>query len=201
MGSNCIDVVRLLIDVNSLQSCDFTLIEHSVGINWRVTNSTTRTKIANIEEGLIQHKPIQELIVPAREIVNECFNPCNLLNDKENVISISSKIKMDKTTYHLPMMNIHTEPDVNYTDMLKVLRAVTGNMPGYVLKSGRYFHFYGNCLLSIEQWHKFIAQFLMPTLIVSPRYIGHCLYRGYAALRITTNKEFKPRCPDLCDEV
>ncbi|MBU1098553.1 MAG: hypothetical protein KKB34_18900 [Bacteroidetes bacterium] len=199
MKNNCIDIIRLLIDFHNLNSGKFTLIEHSVGINWRVANRSTISKITNIEEGLIQHKPIQEIIISGKDIINASFNPSSILLVKENVISLSSKIKLKRKTHHLAIMNLHPDDDINYTMMLKMLRVVTNYMPGYLLKSGRYYHFYGNDLLNMKQWHKFMAQFLMPTLIVSPRYIGHCIYRGYAALRLTTNNDFKPHCPDLCD--
>jgi hypothetical protein len=198
---NCVDVVRALIVGNRLYSCSFRLIEHAVGINWRVENISHRSRIANIKEGLVQHRPIQEVCVSAKDILSDGFVPSLLLKDHANVMSISSRVKGCGRTFHLAMMNLHPEVGVGYYDVLRIVRAVTEDKPGFILRSGRYYHYYGSTLLTPKQWHEFMAQFLMPTIIVSPRYIGHCLYRGYAALRITTNSEYKPHCPDLCDKI
>jgi hypothetical protein len=74
---------------------------------------------------------------------------------------------------------------------------VTANLPGYLLRSGRYFHYYGVALLTPQEWLRFLASFLMPCTLVSPRYIGHSLHRGFCTLRLNAVPPLKPEIPQL----
>ncbi len=196
---SAIDVVRKLVEDFELHSAEFTLVEHFVATNWRVRNPTIGDKLRNIADGLKQHKPYKEVVLRGREILGGQFDPRQYLTSADHVISICSRVQTNGGLFHMAMMNLHPEPGVEYQDLRAILRLVTDDMAGYVLRSGRYFHFYGVALLSESDWHRFLAQFLMPSVIVSPRYIGHCLYRGYTALRLTVNREYKPLLPTVCE--
>jgi len=199
---NCIDVLRSIISTLSLQSAQFMLFEHFVGVNWRVRYPSTSEKLKHLGEGLIQHFPCREWQFTGEEILSQTFVPNSLVFRQNYVVSLSSKITFDHRTHkHLAMMNLHPEDSLTYNDVVNLVEAVTKYMPGYLLKSGRYYHFYGVSLLEESEWIRFMAQFLMPTVIVSPRFIGHCLYRGYVALRLSTDEQYKPLLPEVCDLV
>lgn len=199
---NCIDVLRKIILTLSLQSTRFMLFEHFVGVNWRVRYLSTHEKAKHLIEGLVQHSPYQQWELSGKEILSQTFDPGNFVSMRNHVVSISSKIACtDGTHKHLAIMNLHPENVLDYKDIVKIVEAVTNRIPGYILKSGRYYHFYGVALLEEQEWIRFMAQFLMPTVIVSPRFIGHCLYRGYVALRLSTDKQYKPLLPEVCGKI
>ncbi len=82
-------------------------------------------------------------------------------------------------------------------EVRSVIGRVTDDLPGYLLSSGRHFHYYGMQLLDSEAWIAFLAQFLMPCVLVSPRYIGHSMHRGFCALRLNAVPPHKPIVPVL----
>jgi len=200
---NCLDVLRQLILNLNLEKCIFTLIEHEVGVNWRVRYRTIEQKVQHIDEALIQHSPLNSWQITGYSILSENFEPELLINPsaKNRVISITSRVICKKKQWHLALMNLHPEDGLTYDEMKMIVKKVTQGMQGYILKSGRYYHFYGITLLSEQEWLRFLSNFLMPTIIVSPRYIGHSLYRGYTCLRLTVDSEYKPMLPTVCDQI
>jgi len=194
----CIEVLRVLVRNLSLASASFTLVEHPVGVNWRVQHQSVGEKLGFLEEGLIQNGPANRVALRGSDILRPDFSPGKFLLSQDHVISVSSLVQSGDARAHLALMNLHPEQGVEYFALARALGLITPNMPGYLLSSGRYYHFYGLAILSEPEWLRFLAQFLMPTVIVSPRYIGHCLHRGYATLRLTTHRLYKPELPCVC---
>lgn len=195
----CVDVLRHLITELDLTLSRFSFIEHSVAVNWRVLYGSVSKKVDHIGEGLVQQRPYDEWTLLGKDILENSFEPARRVHKNHHVISVSSKVlHKDGAFSHLPMMNLHPDDALDYSDVISIVEAVTEGMPGYLLRSGRHYHFYGISLLSGEEWMRFLSQFCMPTIIVSPRYIGHCLYRGYTALRLTADTQYKPLIPTVC---
>jgi len=157
--------------------------------------------VSHLTDGLYQCQPNRVFEVVGREFSKNKDRLHELAEQPDEVISLISRIQVHTGQFHLAIMNLHPESDMNVASVINVVDAVTGNMPGYLLSSGRHFHFYGLRLLDQLEWCKFLASWLMPTIIVSPRYIGHCLYREYAALRLTTSKPHKPVLPYVISTV
>jgi len=196
---NCIDVIRKIILELHLEKARFVVFEHSVTKNWRVRYTTVSQKYKQLKKGLIQHQPHNVFELWGYEVLDGEFAQRTFTCKKRRVISISSRVLCDDGRYrHIAMMNLHPERELTIDNVVTMLKKITGNMPGYLLRSGRYYHFYGIALLEEEEWVRFLAQFLMPTIIVSPRYIGHSLHRGYTALRLSTDPEYKPLLPEVC---
>lgn len=92
---------------------------------------------------------------------------------------------------HLVMVDMSTSSKAH----LEKLRAFLGDNLFYKIswyESGRSFHGYGETLLSEIEWVQFMGLLLLanqPKLepTVDPRWIGHRLLAGYAALRWTKN--------------
>ena len=98
------------------------------------------------------------------------------------------------------MMNFHTV-DISLDKIKTVTKHICPNYDGVILSSGRFFHYYGNKLLTEDEWLKFMADFLMPCVLVSPRYIGHRLFDKYCTLRLTADKTYKTKIPEVIDVV
>ena len=96
-------------------------------------------------------------------------------------------------------MNLHPAEDLRLDDVCEIVRQVTNGMKGYLLETGRFYHFYGRAVLARRDWEKLLSQFLMPTIVVSQRYIGHSLYRGYTTVRLSTDETFKRVMPRVVE--
>lgn len=120
---------------------------------------------------------------------------------KDEVWSVNSKVRYGDKQFtdfkHVPMMNFHFEEGADINFAIKAVEKICGDMSGVLLESGRFFHYYGNALLHHEEWLHFLGQFLMPCVLVSPRYIGHALNDGYFSLRLTADNIFKPKIPTV----
>lgn len=177
-----------------LTSANLRLICHPVGLNWRQIHTTTADKLRHLEGALYQAKPTRQYEMIGSEFI-EKGRTLHKLAEGTEVISFISKVRTASGERHLAVMNLHPEDDLEFTDVVRLTNAITGNMPGYILGSGRYYHFYGLRLLDGTEWRRFLASWLMPTIAVSPRYVGHCLHRDYTALRLTAAPPHKPTVP------
>lgn len=197
IGDDALTVCQAIVAVNPrIQS--LRLIAHDVGINWRQIYKNNQEKVRHVESALYQSVPIRSLEISADEFLKITIN--NLPQLKEfQVWSIVSKVQcFDGEFRHIPMMNFH--PEVNSSsELITMVNRICGYKQGVLLRSGRYFHYYGTTLLDHENWLRFMASFLMPCVIVSPRYIGHRLYAGYCTLRLTSEKIYKPLVPKVID--
>lgn len=105
----------------------------------------------------------------------------------------------DDICRHVPMVDMSTASKAHLEKLRLFLDAET--FYGFVwFESGRSFHGYGGRLISHAQWVTYMGQLLLsnqkdlkPT--VDPRWIGHRLIAGYAALRWTRNTAHYLRMP------
>jgi hypothetical protein len=172
-----------------------TMLKHPVEINWRVRCKGYEEKTFNLIEGFLHDKPLE-----IRNFTRESFE--RLTQDELQsasaegaVWSISSKVICTTgEEKHLPMMNFH--PEVDTLELINAsLKYICKDREGCLLKSGRFYHYYGNFLLSPSEWLIFMSEFLMPCEIVSPRYVGHRIFDGYCTLRLSSEPNFKPQVP------
>jgi len=197
IGQDALDVCKIIIEHQSDISA-IKLIAHEVDINWRQSFQTTSEKLQNMMFGFYHSVPIK-----MQEYSREEFNQLDI-NDLNNLIknqvwSISSKVRLfDGKIKHIPMMNFHPE-NCSENDIKIALRHICGDNGGVLLDSGRFQHYYGDFLLNEYQWRQFMTEFLMPTILVSPRYIGHRLHDGYCTLRLTADAQYKPKIPQLTE--
>ncbi|MCC3771744.1 hypothetical protein [Streptomyces sp. UNOC14_S4] len=170
---------------------------HEVGVNWRQRNVTARQRIESLPESLL-HGPFESFFVKVgdRESAAKLYRAageCRL------ALSVASRIRDEDMGLlgHLALMNLHPEGFLGREELGKAVLQVTGGIPGYLLTSGRFFHYYGRRLLSKAEWTDFAARFLMPCTMVSPRYIGHSLSRDTCCLRLNAVPPHKPSVPEV----
>ena len=198
LGQNALDVCKVIID-HQLNISDIRLIAHKVETNWRQRYQTTSDKLEYILEGFGHLQPTTEQEYSREEFLQLTLNDLSNLGENE-VWSIASKVRcVNGKTKHIPMMNFHPTNDTNKDIIRKSLKYICGNSKGVLLDSGRFSHYYGDFLLNENEWVQFMAEFLMPTILVSPRYIGHRLYDGFCSLRLTAEDQYKPKIPKVVD--
>jgi hypothetical protein len=174
------------------------LIVHQNKTNWRQRNPTGEAKVENLREGLVHDGPFNGRLVLARRLREELV-ALKHRQDPLDVVSVTSRLFDHKCVLigHLAIMNLHTEGFTSLADIGDAVAQVTDGMSGYLMTSGRFYHYYGKRLLSEQAWLRFLVQFLMPCVLVSPRYIGHSLLRGFCSVRLTSAMPHKPTVPTL----
>ena len=197
IGQNSLEVSQIIVK-NCPEIIQLKLISHKVEKNWRQVNSTFSSKTKNILRGFNHDKPIKEIVYDRDRFLG--LNLAGLEKLAENEAwSLTSKVLCAGNVYkHIPMMNFHPD-NIDLRVIKKTLEYICGKKSGCLLDSGRFFHYYGNFLLTNDKWIKFMAEFLMPCVVVSPRYIGHRLHDGYCTLRLTTEKLYKPKLPEVIE--
>lgn len=198
IGQNSFEVCQTIVD-NHPEIVGTKLISHVVGKNWREINNTKEDKIKNLISGIGHLNPIRHERYRRDNFLNLSLSQLPQL-DKHQVWSMTSCVGSDAIydTMHIPMMNFH--PDgIGLQEIKEAIKIIAKNKSGVILDSGRYFHYYGNFLLTERDWISWMAEFLGPCILVSPRYIGHRLHHGYSTLRLTSDSEFKPKVPQVIE--
>ena|SRR5437667_4727817 len=91
---------------------------------------------------------------------------------------------------HIPMMDFVCIPSPENLDILTrfLTEIQNGKGEGFLLESGRSYHYYGVELLSEEGWRVFLGKCLLMPGYVDDRYVGHQLVDGHCVLRLSAGK-------------
>lgn len=187
---------------------EITFLKHSVGINWRQRHPDDQ-KVNHLGEDCFGHNDSKDTkMYPVKrsrlsELTVEYLLGVSASNE---VFSVGSKVQKDGEEFHIPMMNFHPEVENGREFVVNCLLALQERNPdlvppGVLVDSGRYFHYYGMGLIPAASFNQYLAAFLMPSVLVSPRYIGHSLSEGQCSLRITHDKTFKPQLPKVTQHI
>lgn len=198
LGQNALDVCKVIVD-HQPDISNIRLIVHNVETNWRQRYQTTNDKIEHMLDGFEHSQPMKENEYSREDFLLLTLN--DLLNLGENEVwSITSMVQcVDGKMKHIPMMNFHPINGNQKNAIQKALKYICGNHKGVLLDSGRFSHYYGDFLLDENEWGQFMTEFLMPTILVSPRYIGHRLHAGFCTLRLTNEDQYKPQIPKVIE--
>jgi len=195
---NSTEVIYEIIKKLNLYQYEFNLVSHKAGLNWRQEFPSFYDKIDNIKSGIHFDKD-RLMSIRGKEFADSKFIEQHT-NPQEPLLSVASIVKsMEGVEHHLPMMNLHFDYPLSLGRLKQILNKVIGE--NYVLlKTDRYYHVYGNELLSSEEWKLWNLKFLMLDSIVSPRYIGHSLERGYNLLRVNSIDKIKTTNPFIVSD-
>lgn len=198
LSSSSFDVCKHIIDCHpSIASVQ--VISHSVGVNWRWKYQSPQDKSKYLCECFENNcPPLKKYHFDRSDFLSLDLSQITISLDEHEVLSFVSKVRLYDGNYmHLPMMNYHMEDDVTLKYVEEATNYICGNREGFILSTGRYFHYYGNFLIASHIWQKFMAAFMLPCVIVSPGYMGHRLIDGYATLRLTTDSKYKSFLPTV----
>ena len=83
------------------------------------------------------------------------------------------------------MVDLICAPSAMNLDVVARLLREIRQGQGFLLESGRSYHYYGIDLLSDEEWRVFLGKCLLMFGYVDDRYIGHQLVDGHCVLRLS----------------
>ena len=115
------------------------------------------------------------------------------------LLVVSSLIKLASgAPAHVPMLDFRIPPTPAHKELVCEL-AHHLNLGGWILESGRSYHFYGATLLDHDQFRNFLGRALLFQPVVDARWIAHQLMEGAAALRVSKGGPFQitPRIVDV----
>jgi hypothetical protein len=115
---------------------------------------------------------------------------------KGSVLAICSKCTdRDGREMHIPLLDLACPQSPENEQVVGAALGILHAPGGMVLDSGRSYHFYGNALLGVDEWRRFMARALLLHPFIDSRYVAHRLLAGQAVLRISTcaSKPVEPR--------
>jgi hypothetical protein len=114
-------------------------------------------------------------------------------------LALSSKVQLKNGEFaHIPMMDFRCPPSLRNGVVVKKALNAMGEEAGFLIDSGRSYHFYGIRLLTQEEWVKFLAMGILFSPIIDARYIAHRLADGACRLRVWTGPH-KPSTPTVLE--
>ena len=105
-------------------------------------------------------------------------------------LAIDSRVRLpnDEIKY-IPMLDFSVKSEMHGGSSTARTCVEALGEPGWLVSSGRSFHFYGSRLVSATEQLDFWAKALLLTPIVDERWIAHQIRGGRAALRISPNEK------------
>lgn len=107
-------------------------------------------------------------------------------DSNEHVMAILSEVETyDRVKLHIPMIDFHCrESDTSRKQVETMLKAMSAS--GYLLASGKSYHFIGRELLTFAEMTRFLGRALLFGPIVDRTWVAHQLIEGRAALRVSS---------------
>ena len=112
------------------------------------------------------------------------------------VLGMQSNVTLANGTHaHIPMMDFKCTPSPRNLERLTGLLGSLQMGKGFVLETGRSYHYYSTQIVDDLTWRIFLGKCLLMTGNVDERYVGHQLINGFCVLRLSAGrmKKFTPR--------
>lgn len=197
VGAGAVDIVAHICQRHQIEKVN--LLCHAVSSNWRQRFATTRQRLDSLDE-CFAYKSIERIPISlsTREVsemgVDGLTSMCEEVLSG-GVVSMTSLVKSGLA--HIPMMNLHPNDGVLLDDIVSFIKRAYPGMSGYLLSSGRHFHYYGDFLIDENGWRELFGNFLIAYDFVHPGYCGFRMFDGFSTLRLTAHSTYKPHVPKL----
>jgi hypothetical protein len=189
------DVAAQVVRSNS-NIVSVTLVTYAEGPNWGELPDLEKRKLSSLAKGVRQDTGKRVFSkVPAIQVSAEELQLwAKRLTDGE-LLGLISRVELcGGRSAHIPMMDFACRPSAqNLASITHLLSEITKGA-GFLLESGRSYHYYGAELLTDEEWRRFIGRCLLMFGYVDDRYIGHQLVDGHCVLRLSAGR-LKSRVP------
>jgi hypothetical protein len=179
-----------------------TLVTYTEGPNWGDLPDAEKRTLSSLVKGIRQDTgervfskvPAARVSADALRIMAEGLGVGELLG------LVSTVELYDGRSAHIPMMDFVCGPSAqNLTSITHLLKEMRKGV-GFLLESGRSYHYYGAELLTDEEWRQFIGKCLLMFGYVDDRYIGHQLVDGHCVLRLSAGR-LKSRVPAVVGQL
>lgn len=168
--------------------------------------------LACFETGLSTGRLISEALFHNGSDVTRWHKPISWLSEKnvqeladslsaDRILIISSKVVLSSgETMHIPMLDFHCPVSEANTALVEECIRRLGFGGGWIVDSGKSYHFYGRNLLPAADLLQFLAHGLLLSPITDRAWIAHQIIEGACGLRISKRK-VDPGPPRIVSEV
>ena len=105
-----------------------------------------------------------------------------------SIVAFSSELRLKNgDVRHLPVLDFASKSRRPGAAVSAITVARSLGVPGFILRSGRSFHFYGAVLLDADELQRFLCRALLLAPVTDARWIAHQLLDGKSSLRISPN--------------
>jgi hypothetical protein len=115
--------------------------------------------------------------------------------DKESssMFTINSLVRCEENKkMHIPMIDFHIPMSKNNLEITKEV-ILSMNQSGFILESGKSYHFFGNNLLTNSELEKFLYHVLLFSPITDKNWIAHQLIEKSCNLRFNKKNGYLPK--------
>ncbi len=190
--------------VQSNPTIDFlTLVTYEEGPNWRDLRHTAQgAEAVLLLKGLQQDRGERILTkLSRREVSAENLRDVARSLNSNKLLGVISKVGLvSGESAHIPMMDFMCAPSTTNLEVLVHLLRDLRQGRGFLLESGRSYHYYAFQLLTEEEWSIFLGKCLLMSSYTDDRYIGHQLVDGHCVLRLSSGKS-KASVPTVVAEL
>lgn len=179
-----------------------TLVTYTEGPNWGDLPDVEKRTLSSLVKGIRQDTGERVFSkVPAAQVSAEALRIRAEGLGLGELLGLISKVELcDGGSAHIPMMDFVCGPSAqNLTSITHLLSEMRKGI-GFLLESGRSYHYYGAELLTDEEWRRFIGKCLLMFGYVDDRYIGHQLVDGHCVLRLSAGR-LKCRVPAVVGQL
>jgi len=115
---------------------------------------------------------------------------CDVSLDSNRMLALQSRVLLrDGNSRHIPMLDFHVPAsDRSLRSVMTVLKVL--RLSGFVLLSGKSYHFYGDELMEEGELCRFLGKALLFTPIVDRAWIAHQLMASACALRVSQRPQY-----------
>jgi hypothetical protein len=117
-------------------------------------------------------------------------------SDERGITAITSLVRTSGADRHIPLLDFRASPSASNAQLITELLTTLG-VRGYLVDSGRSYHFYGAETVAAERYWAFLGRAQLMAPFIDERWIAHQLISAKAALRVSTNAERHATPPRL----
>jgi hypothetical protein len=141
-----------------------------------------------LKEALFHNGPAESLLkVPTTSVTLEWLHAIAATEAQNSILVLSSRVQVvDRVDMHIPMLDFHCPESGSSLDLVNAALQALGINSGFIVRSGKSFHYYGRELIGQVQWTRFLSRALLLAPIVDRCWIAHQLIEGSGGLRIST---------------
>lgn len=107
-------------------------------------------------------------------------------SNERGITALTSLVHTSNGSRHIPLLDFRASPSASNTQLITELLTIL-DVRGFLVDSGRSYHFYGTDTVAAEQYWAFLGRAQLMAPFVDERWIAHQLISGKAALRLSTN--------------
>lgn len=121
----------------------------------------------------------------------------------ERTLAVASRVKVGEKDFHILQLDFDEELDVVGREVVDEIAMELSLPPGYILGSGKSFHYWGVQLMAQEDWEDYLKwltvkekeRYLDSIYCLDLGFLETSLKRGFSALRILPHGDVKPDTP------